>query len=164
MSEQLQLAVADAEQMEAVGATLVAAVAAVGGARIYLRGELGTGKTTLVRGYLRAAGHAGPVRSPTYTLIEPYSLPRGEILHLDLYRLAVAEELDYLGLRDLEQPGSTLLVEWPQQGEGRLPVPDLDLQIEYAGSERRLALLARTPKGGEVLRHWSIPEACRALD
>lgn len=146
------LAIPDAAAMEALGAAMAGAAADLGGVRVYLRGELGTGKTTLVRGFLRAAGHQGAVRSPTYTLIEPYELSWGELYHLDLYRLAAPEELEYLGLRDLAQPGSSLLVEWPQQGEGALPPPDLEVALDYAGSARRAALQACTPRGEQLLR------------
>lgn len=99
---------------------------------IYLHGELGAGKTTLVRGLLRGLGYQAPVRSPTYTLIEPYEAVEPPVVHLDLYRLADPEELDYLGLRDLlERPG-LILVEWPERGAGALPPADLELFIEYA--------------------------------
>lgn len=150
--------------MEALGAALAAASRGAGGVRIYLRGELGTGKTTLVRGYLRAVGHQGAVRSPTYTLIEPYPLPAGDVFHLDLYRLAASEELEYLGLRDLERPDSTLLVEWPQQGHGALPPPDLEIALEYADSQRRVSLQSRTMKGEELLQRLHVPAACERLD
>ncbi|MFP4061160.1 MAG: tRNA (adenosine(37)-N6)-threonylcarbamoyltransferase complex ATPase subunit type 1 TsaE, partial [Halochromatium sp.] len=100
---------------------------------IYLRGDLGAGKTTLVRGLLRGLGYQAPVRSPTYTLIEPYEAVEPPVVHLDLYRLADPEELEYLGLRDLlERPG-LILVEWPERGAGALPPADLELLIEDAG-------------------------------
>lgn len=152
MSTALHLRLAASADTEALGAALARAAAGLGGLRIYLRGELGTGKTTLVRGFLGAAGHVGHVRSPTYTLIEPYALPRGDIYHLDLYRLAAAEELEYLGLRDLERPGATLLVEWPQQGEGALPAPDLEIALQYVDASRSAELSACSPKGAALLR------------
>ena len=102
---------------------------------IYLRGDLGAGKTTLVRGLLRGLGYQAPVRSPTYTLIEPYEAVEPPVVHLDLYRLADPEELDYLGLRDLlERPG-LMLVEWPERGAGALPPADLELFIEDVGQD-----------------------------
>ena len=102
---------------------------------IYLRGDLGAGKTTLVRGLLRGLGYQAPVRSPTYTLIEPYESVDPLVVHLDLYRLADLEELDYLGLRDLlERPG-LMLVEWPERGAGALPPADLELFIEDVGQD-----------------------------
>lgn len=105
---------------------------------IYLQGDLGTGKTTLVRGLLRGLGHPGPVRSPTFTLLEPYELPGIHLYHLDLYRLGAPEELEYLGLRDLLDPDSLLLVEWPRRGLGILPPPDLTLKLDYQGEGRIL--------------------------
>ncbi len=105
-------------------------------------GDLGTGKTTLVRGILRGPGHTGPVRSPTYTLLEPYELGAMCLYHLDLYRLSDPEELEYLGLRDLLDGRSLLLVEWPERGRGALPAPDLVVHIEHAGEARSLDLAA----------------------
>jgi tRNA threonylcarbamoyladenosine biosynthesis protein TsaE len=109
---------------------------------IYLRGDLGTGKTTLVRGVLRGLGHTGSVRSPTYTLLEPYEVQNMQLYHLDLYRLSDPEELEYLGLRDLLDAESVLIVEWPERGQGLLPPPDLTIRIEHAGDGRDLELIA----------------------
>lgn len=117
---------------------------------VYLRGDLGAGKTTLVRGLLRGLGYQGAVRSPTYTLIEPYDAVDPPVVHLDLYRLADPEELDYLGLRDLlERPG-LILIEWPERGAGALPPADLELLIEHAGDRRQIRLNA-CPKWAPVL-------------
>jgi len=110
---------------------------------IYLEGDLGTGKTTLVRGVLRGLGHEGSVRSPTYTLIEPYELGGFRVFHLDLYRLGDPEELEYLGLRDLLEEDSILLVEWPERGAGALPPADLLIRIAHSPPGRDLELLAR---------------------
>jgi len=110
---------------------------------IYLEGDLGTGKTTLVRGVLRGLGHQGSVRSPTYTLIEPYEIAGFHLFHLDLYRLGDPEELEYLGLRDLLDGDSVLLVEWPGRGAGALPPPDLSIRISHAPPGRDLELLPR---------------------
>ncbi len=96
-----------------------------------LSGELGAGKTTLVGGLLAALGHSGPVRSPTYALIESYRLAGRELHHCDLYRLRDPEEIEDLGLRDLMQPGNVLLVEWPERAAGRLRQPDLVLRLSY---------------------------------
>lgn len=114
---------------------------------IYLRGDLGAGKTALARGILRGLGHRGAVRSPTYTLLEPYELAGVRIYHLDLYRLGDPEELEFLGLRDLLDAESVLLVEWPERGAGFLPPEDLEIRIEHAGAGRDLRLLPRTPVG-----------------
>ena len=118
---------------------------------IYLQGDLGAGKTTLVRGFLRGLGHQGVVKSPTYTLIEPYALPGHNCYHLDLYRLADPGELEYLGLRDMLQTDAILLVEWPEQGRGGLPEADLQIRITYEGDGRRLDMEEGTARGREML-------------
>jgi tRNA threonylcarbamoyladenosine biosynthesis protein TsaE len=140
---------ADAEATESLGGVLARAVGP--GCRIYLHGELGAGKTTLVRGFLRALGHRGAVKSPTYTLMEAYGLERGPVYHLDLYRLADPEELEYLGLRDLEGPDVVLLVEWPERGGRLLPGADVDVAIDYAEDGRQVVLTARTAVGEQLL-------------
>lgn len=118
---------------------------------IFLEGNLGAGKTTLVRGYLRAVGHAGAVRSPTYTLIEPYQIGPHCVAHLDLYRLGDPEELEYLGIRDLDH--AQLLVEWPDKGLGFLPAADVRVVIDYHGIGRRVSLLAESDAGCAVVDH-----------
>lgn len=120
------------------------------GCTLHLQGDLGAGKTTLVRGFLRARGHHGPVRSPTYTLIEPYELPGGAVYHLDLYRLGDPEELEYLGLRDLLGDELTLLIEWPEQGAGWLPTPDLLVQIAHRPAGRDIHLQAASAIGETI--------------
>src|SRR5437016_2622805 len=91
---------------------------------VHLIGDLGAGKTTLARGFLRACGVSGPVRSPTYTLVELYETATVSIVHLDLYRLLDPSELEALGLREWASPGYVWLIEWPERGQGRLPFPD----------------------------------------
>jgi len=118
---------------------------------IYLEGDLGTGKTTLARGMLRGLGHTGPVRSPTYTLLEPYELQTVHLYHLDLYRLGDPEELEYLGLRDLLDGESLLLVEWPERGKGILPPPDVSIRIAHAGEGRDLDLVVGGSCGVELV-------------
>ena len=120
---------ADETATEQLGAELARTLTS--GQVIFLRGELGAGKTTLVRGLLRALGHTGKVKSPTYTLIEPYDVPIGKIYHLDLYRLSYPEELEYIGLRDLLETSSILLVEWPERGRDYLPAPSVEIQLEH---------------------------------
>ena len=105
---------------------------------VYLNGPLGAGKTTLVRAVLRALGHDGPVRSPTYTLVETYLLPHCEVHHLDLYRIADPDELEFLGLRDLVSERALWLIEWPERGAGGLPPPDVELTIAFADPGRRV--------------------------
>ena len=133
------------EAQEALGAAL--ALVRVRPFVVYLEGDLGAGKTTLVRGFLRALGHAGAVRSPTFTLLEPYELASGPVFHLDLYRLADPDELAYLGLRDLVGGKSVVLVEWPERGEGELPAPDLQIVIEHLAEGRRVRLVPVTAAG-----------------
>jgi tRNA threonylcarbamoyladenosine biosynthesis protein TsaE len=119
---------------------------------VYLEGDLGSGKTTLVRGFLRGMGYQGKVRSPTYTLLEPYEFNDRTVYHLDLYRLADPEELEYLGLRDLLETDAVLLIEWPARGRGVLPAADLRVNIQYRQKGRRLELAANTRKGSKVIQ------------
>jgi tRNA threonylcarbamoyladenosine biosynthesis protein TsaE len=142
--------VATADEMRAFGARLAHALDSSPAEQsfvITLSGDLGAGKTTLVGGLLSALGHAGPVRSPTYTLIEPYQLAGREVLHCDLYRLRHPDEIDDLGLRDLTGPGSVLLVEWPERAVGRFGEPDIALRLTYEGAGRACEVDARTPAG-----------------
>ncbi len=126
-------------------------------ALIYLEGDLGAGKTTLVRGFLNARGHAGNVKSPTYTLIEPYQLAGKMLYHLDLYRVADPGELEYLGLREMLQEDAVVLVEWPQRGEGWLPAADLVVALEYAdqGRARAVVLTPFSALGEEIVSRLS---------
>lgn len=120
---------------------------------IFLEGDLGAGKTTLARGFLQARGHQGKVKSPTYTLIEPYVLASGPCYHLDLYRLLDAEELDYLGLRDILSESAVVLIEWPERAKLLLPEPDLRIQIAHRSSSegRDIQLLSGSSMGAEVV-------------
>lgn len=123
---------------------------------IFLGGQLGAGKTTFSRGVLRAFGHRGAVKSPTYTLVEPYEFSPGEegerrVYHFDLYRLGDAEELEYMGVRDYFGPGSLSLVEWSERGAGVLPLPDLELKLQLQGEGRALTLTALSDAGNAVL-------------
>ena len=138
----IRAGLADAATTEAVGAALGRATAGLPGLVVYLRGELGVGKTTLARGWLRALGATGAIRSPTYTLVEPYELGGRNTLHLDLYRLQDPSELEQLGLLDTPPDDSLWLVEWPERGGGRLPPAGLDLALRAAGKGRELALAA----------------------
>jgi len=117
---------------------------------VYLRGELGAGKTTLVRGLLRGLGYSGAVKSPTYTLVEEYELAHRHIYHLDLYRLADPEELEFLGLRDWLEEEAVLIFEWPQMGRGVAPLADLDIEIRYDGTARNVMVTGCT-QAGELL-------------
>jgi len=149
------LELADADATVALGARVAAALAAQPAQPlcITLTGDLGAGKTTLVRGLLHALGHAGNVKSPTYTLVEPYALPARTLYHLDLYRLADPEELEFLGIRDLGAGNAVLLVEWAERGRGFLPPPDLDiaLAVAGAGAGRLAQFSARSARGEAIL-------------
>jgi tRNA threonylcarbamoyladenosine biosynthesis protein TsaE len=111
---------------------------------VFLEGDLGAGKTTLVRGILRGLGWSGNVKSPTYTIVEPYELDGVNLYHFDLYRLADAEELEYLGLREMLGHGM-LLFEWPERGEGFLPEPDCVIRIAHKQQGRALAIETDDP-------------------
>ena len=137
------------EAMVAFGQRLAAALDA--GASLYLSGELGAGKTTLSRGIARGLGHEGAVKSPTYTLVEPYQDLRIPLYHFDLYRLGDPEELEYMGLREYFDGSAVVLVEWPERGAGFLPDPDLRITIALEGAGRRVDLQAGSPRGEACL-------------
>ena len=125
------------------------AVALNTGAVIYLEGDLGAGKTTFTRGVLRACGCQGSVKSPTYTLCEPYELSDDrQLCHFDLYRLSNPEELEFLGIRDYIASNAILFIEWPSRGEGWLPPADLSVSLSESGEGRELTMVALTARGG----------------
>jgi tRNA threonylcarbamoyladenosine biosynthesis protein TsaE len=118
---------------------------------IYLQGDLGSGKTTLVRALLRGFGYQGKVRSPTYTLVEPYPLGGLTVYHLDLYRVGSPGELEWLGVRDLQGEPALLLIEWPEQGAGMLPAADLRVVLSYRAPGRALRFEALSAAGEAML-------------
>lgn len=119
---------------------------------IFLSGGLGAGKTTLCRGLLRGLGYDGAVKSPTFTLVEPYELERGSVYHFDLYRLAHPDELDYLGAEDYFAAEALCLIEWPERGAGFLPTPDLELTLTVTSeNSRQVQLRAQTLKGERAM-------------
>lgn len=131
--------------MEALGGRLAAH--AQRGTVIFLYGELGAGKTTLVRGFLRALGHGSAVKSPTYTLVEPYQLAHYRVFHFDLYRLGDPEELEFMGIRDYLDGDALALIEWPERAGGLLGEPDLSIHIRYAGRARAVELQPHSARG-----------------
>ena len=144
---------ADAAATDSLGHQLAGAMPE--SAVVFLRGDLGAGKSSLARALLRGLGVQGPIKSPTYTLIERYPLAFGEAVHLDLYRIAEASELEFLGLQDLMPDVRLWLVEWPDHGLRALPTPDLEIALSVAGEGREIQLDARSPAGSrwiEALR------------
>lgn len=143
------------EAMEQVGTQL--ATACQSRSIIHMVGDLGTGKTTLVRGFLHALGHAGTVKSPTYTLVEPYQIGNRFIYHFDLYRLSHPEELEYLGIRDYLDENVICLIEWPERGSYITPPPDLEIQLSHHVEGRRLEWQAYTETGMAIIQRmgWS---------
>jgi tRNA threonylcarbamoyladenosine biosynthesis protein TsaE len=123
------------------------APALLDGGVVYLRGELGVGKTTFARALLRAMGVGERVKSPTYSLLERYVVNGRDAFHLDLYRIAGAGELEWLGLDELDAPGTIVLVEWPERGCGALPKPDLEITLEHEGQGRSACLSVVSPRG-----------------
>jgi len=135
--------------MEALGAAI--ARQAPEPFTIFLSGQLAAGKTTLARGLVRALGHTGAVKSPTFTLVESYDIAGRRVHHFDLYRIGDPEELEYIGLDEYFDDTALCLVEWPERGAGCLPVADLELNFSVVASGRHVAARARTPSGEKVL-------------
>ena len=117
------------------------------GAVIFLQGDLGAGKTTFARGFLRGYGFQGAVKSPTYTIVEPYEFEHCNIFHFDLYRLGMPEEAAYLGIEEYFREETICLVEWPERGRGWLPLPDITITLSVSGTGREVSWWGHTPKG-----------------
>ena len=149
----MKIAVPDEAAMLALGGQL--AKACHNPTVLYLYGPLGAGKTTLVRGFMRGIGYGATVKSPTYTLIEQYDTASWRLYHLDLYRIRDTEELGYLGLREMQDRKSIIMVEWPERGEGFLPSADVAVKIDYDHEGRQVSLDALTAMGKKMMDELS---------
>lgn len=147
------LIIPDSEEMQELGRRLASVCPHA--VKIYLQGDLGAGKTTLVRGFLRGLGYQGKVKSPTYTLVEPYQLEQRRICHFDLYRINDPDELEAIGIRDYFDNETTCLVEWPERAGGVLETADLYLSLQVVESGRSVELQAISEQGGEILTRLS---------
>ena len=114
-------------------------------------GDLGAGKSTMIRGFIKACGYQGHVKSPTYTLMEPYSVADKTFFHLDLYRLEDPQELEFIGIRDLFDDNAVTLVEWPEKGAGVLPEPVIKVEIEHLDSGRQVRITAVAPAAASII-------------
>ena len=145
----MQRKIETAEAMQGLGESLGCHCPAP--MHIYLCGDLGAGKTTFVRGFLQGLGYDGKVKSPTYTLVEPYALSAAEVFHFDLYRLESGEELEHIGFRDYFAGDGIILLEWPEKAADILPSADLVIEIAIQADVRQLELQASSPDAVELL-------------
>lgn len=153
MAHDITLNLADESATLAAGAHIAQAI--LPGLTIYFHGNLGAGKTTFVRGMLQGLGHEGKVKSPTYTLVEPYQLKGISLYHFDLYRFADPEEWEAAGFREYFNPQSICLVEWPEKAETLLPDADLDIVLQAVGAGRQMRLVANTDLGKRVIESYT---------
>ncbi|MDO6445030.1 tRNA (adenosine(37)-N6)-threonylcarbamoyltransferase complex ATPase subunit type 1 TsaE [Colwellia sp. 1_MG-2023] len=118
---------------------------------VYLNGDLGAGKTTITRGFVQGMGHDGHVKSPTYTLVEPYDLADWQVYHFDLYRLADPEELEFMGIRDYFNENCCCFIEWPEKGNGLLANADITINMAYQGEQRVVEFQSHNILGKNLL-------------
>jgi tRNA threonylcarbamoyladenosine biosynthesis protein TsaE len=149
-NDHITLPLPDEAATQALGAALARALAP--GLKVYLSGDLGAGKTTLVRALLRACGYAGKVKSPTYTLVEPYTVFNLHLYHFDLYRMTGPDEWAMSGFREIFDEAAICLVEWPERAAGELPEPDLAIALQIAESSRAARVVAHSERGRTWLR------------
>ena len=121
------------------------------GTTIFMHGDLGAGKTTMSRGIIQGLGHEGRVKSPTYTLVEPYEMEHASVYHFDLYRLADPEELEYMGFRDYFNDKAVCIIEWPEKGEHFLPNADIELYLTYSEEQREISFKGNSKRGLDAI-------------
>lgn len=144
------------------GALAGALPARIGGLTLLLQGDLGAGKSTFARALIHAMGHSGPVPSPTYTLVEPYDLPRGHIYHIDLYRVSSEDELRYLGWNELDE--GFRIVEWPERAPGIAAEADLRVRLAYQGAGRSAEIEAGSDRGQRIVAAMEMPAITDPVD
>ncbi|HVI56117.1 MAG TPA: tRNA (adenosine(37)-N6)-threonylcarbamoyltransferase complex ATPase subunit type 1 TsaE [Luteibacter sp.] len=152
----VELILANEEATMDLGRRL-AAILPAEGLVAFLHGDLGAGKTTFARAFLQALGVGERVKSPTYSLVEGYDIDERRAFHLDLYRIADPGELEWLGLDSLAEPGSIVLVEWPERGAGALPPVDLALSFRHDGMGRAVRMEPRSPAGVRLVAALAPP-------
>jgi tRNA threonylcarbamoyladenosine biosynthesis protein TsaE len=149
---QMQILLEDEQKMQVFGEKIAQVIGQINAPLlILLNGDLGAGKTTLSRGILNGLGHRGSVKSPTYTLVEPYDLEVGKVFHFDLYRLVDPEELYDIGFNDYLSESQLCMIEWPDKGGSLLPKADISMQINSNGTGRQVILTAQTSLGSQCV-------------
>jgi tRNA threonylcarbamoyladenosine biosynthesis protein TsaE len=151
------IVLADDAATLALGASL--APGAAPGRVLYLSGDLGSGKTTLARGLICALGHAGRVKSPSYTLVEDYELASIHLYHFDFYRFKDKKEWVSSGFREYFGPDALCIVEWPERAAGLLAPADLEIELQFRGAGRLASVRPRTPAGSDWLRSSGLPSS-----